>query len=140
MDRHAESRKSPPYWDAEYSQAIAIARQLPGTVVCPEDPTIPFYARGYLGYNVYSENDAHLVNGVWPDRPTAAVLAEIRAADYALDHCHYPEVGERLFRELNFEPVQDSPLDPKCYRLWRRKPDRAVLSASRGDAGGNPSE
>jgi len=33
--------------------------------------------------------------------------------------------------ELDFEPVKDVPLDPKCYRLWRRKAIGRVLSASR---------
>ncbi len=133
MTRTYNPLPSLPYWDKEYSRAISLVRQLPGTVVCPEDPTIPFYARGYVGYNVYSENDTHLVGGVWPEIPTPAVVAEMRAADYVLDHCHYPEVGENLFIELGFEPVKNAPLDPKCYRLWRRKADRAMLSASRGE-------
>ncbi len=140
MTRTYNPLAAPPYWDKEYSRAISLARQLPGTVVCPEDPTIPFYARGYIGYNVYSENDTHLVNGVWPDLPTPAVLAEIRSADYVLDHCNFPEVGESLFLELGLEPVKDSPLDPKCYRLWRRKTERAVLSASRGTRADQQSE
>jgi hypothetical protein len=124
-----------PSWEKEYSKAISLARELPGTVVCPEDPTIPFYARGYVGFNVYSENDTHLVGGVWPDIPTPAVLAEMRAADYLLDHCHFPEVGEKLLIALGFEPVNDVPLDSKCYRLWRRKAEGLVLSASRAGNG-----
>jgi hypothetical protein len=120
-----------PYWEKEYPRAIALARDLPGTVVCPEDPTIPFYARGYVGYNVYSENDTHLIGGIWPDTPTPAVLAEMEAADYVLDHCHFLEVGESLFRKIGFEPVDAAPVDPKCYRLWRRKGDVSVLSANR---------
>ncbi len=136
MTRTYNPLAAPPYWDKEYSRAISLARQLPGTVVCPEDPTIPFYARGYIGYNVYSENDTHLVNGVWPDLPTPAVLAEIRSADYVLDHCNFPEVGESLFLELGLEPVKDSPLDPKCYRLWRRKTERAVLRREPRHSGG----
>jgi hypothetical protein len=132
MTRTYNPLTAPPYWDKEYARAISLVRALPGTVICPEDPTIPFYAKGYVGYNVYSENDTHLVGGVWPDPPTPAVLAEIRAADYAVDHCNFPEIGESLFVELGFEPVKDAPLDPKCYRLWRRKADRPVLSASHG--------
>jgi hypothetical protein len=133
MTRSYNPLPSRPYWDNEYSRAIALVRELPGTVVCPEDPTIPFYARGYVGYNVYSENDTHLVGGVWPEIPTAAVLAEMRAADYVLDHCHYSEVGEKLFLELGFEPVKNAPLDPKCYLLWHNKGDKPVLSARHAD-------
>jgi hypothetical protein len=123
-----------PFWNHEYSRAIALLQRLPGNVVCPEDPTIPFYARGYVGFNVYSENDTHLVGGVWPEIPTPAVLNEMRAADYVLDHCHFPEVGENLLVELGFEPVVDAPLDPKCYRLWRRAAKPNVLSAARTSA------
>lgn len=132
MTRTANPLPSLPYWEQEYSKAIALVRQLPGRVVCPEDPTIPFYARGYVGYNVYSENDTHLVGGVWPEIPTPAVMSEMRTADYVLDHCHYREVGEHLFAELGLEPVKDAPLDPNCYRLWRRKADRSVMSTRRG--------
>jgi len=131
MTRSYNPIASIPYWDKEYTRALAVARQLPGMVICPEDPTIPLYAKGYVGYNAYSENDTHLVNGVWPDRPPATVLTEIRAADYALDVSHHPEVGEDLFRELGFEPIDEIPLDPKCYRVWRRAAPNPVLSASR---------
>jgi len=120
-----------PHWDGEYVRALAVARQLPGLVICPEDPTIPLYAKGYAGYNAYSENDTHLVNGAWPDRLPETVLSEIRAAEYVVDVSQQPEVGEDLFVELDFEPVKDVPLDPKCYRLWRRKAIGRVLSASR---------
>ena len=33
-------------WDKDYREALAVAGRLPGTVVCPEDPTIPFYGNG----------------------------------------------------------------------------------------------
>jgi hypothetical protein len=141
MSRTFHPIGSPPYWDGEYWKAVSVVRELPGKVICPEDPTIPFYARGYVGLNVYSENDTHLHNGIWPDRPTPAVMAEIRAADYVVDHCEFIEVGESLFRELGFEPVKDVPLDPKCYRVWRRGSSGSDRSAKhvRGDgAAGSP--
>ena len=53
-------------WDKDYRAAQAVARTLPGTVVCPEDPTIPFYGTGYVGLNLFSEKDARSERGTWP--------------------------------------------------------------------------
>lgn len=55
-------------WDRDYLEAVAVARALPGTVVCPEDPTIPFYGSRFVGRNLFSEKDARADHGNWPMR------------------------------------------------------------------------
>ena len=52
-------------------------RRLPGTVVCPEDPTIPLYGNGYIGLNLFSEKDARSDRGNWPHEMPEPVLAEM---------------------------------------------------------------
>jgi hypothetical protein len=121
MTRSYNPIASLPDWDGEYWEAVSVARGLPGKVICPEDPTIALYAKGYAGQNVSLENDTHLVNGYWPERPPEPMLAEIRAADHVVDVSHYPEVDEKLLHELGFERVEQVPLTPRCYQVWRRK-------------------
>jgi len=120
-------------WDREYDKAVARAGQLPGRVVCPEDPTIPLYAKGYGGQNVFAERDTHLVNGEWPAAVPETVLADCRAADYVVDISGYgvDPVQEELLRELDFVPAQELAPDLACYRIWRRKTPVAASSASR---------
>jgi hypothetical protein len=135
MTRSYNPIASRPYWDGEYWEAVSVARALPGKVICPEDPTIALYAKGYAGQNISLENDTHLVNGYWPERPPESMLAEIRAADHVVDVSHYPEVDEKLLLQLGFERMDQVPLTPGCYQIWSRKtsgsqtgPDRTALN------------
>jgi len=109
-------------WDQAYWKAVALARQLPGTVVCPEDPTIPLHARRYAGQNFFSEKDAHPLNGRWPQAMPERSLAEIRRADYVVDVTNYwgENIDDQLLEDLGFEPAEDVALDPGCYKIWRR--------------------
>jgi hypothetical protein len=110
-------------FDRDYWKVVSLARQLPGTVVCPEDPTIPLYAKGFAGRNIFSEYDTHLVDGQWPLAPPESALVDFGAADYVVDVAGYWQdlVRDPLLRSLGFEPVQEAPIDSDCYRLWRRK-------------------
>ena len=120
-------------WDALYWNVVAVARSLPGTVVCPEDPTIPLYAKRYAGQNIFSEKDARAQDGAWPTRTPEPVLSELRAADYVVDVANYwgGNVDETLLEDLGFEPVSFASLDPACYRIWRRRYAGADRSAGR---------
>ena len=73
-------------WDKDYRAAQAVARTLPGTVVCPEDPTIPFYGTGYVGLNLFSEKDARSEHGTWPSEMPEGVLAEMRERRFHRRH------------------------------------------------------
>src|SRR5262249_12737494 len=115
-------------WDDAYWQAVSLTGRLPGTVACPEDPTIPLYARHRGVRNLFSEKDAHPVNGAWPTAVPEAVLAELLAADYVVDVIDYwgENIDAALLARTGFEPIEGLPLDPRCYRIWRRKVNRAA--------------
>ena len=64
--------------DRDYGDAVAAARSLPGTVVCPEDPTIPLYAKQYAGQNIFSEKDARARTEPGRRSLPRPVLSELR--------------------------------------------------------------
>ncbi len=109
-------------WDDSYAEAISVTKDLPGSVVCPEDPTIPYYAKQRVVQNLFSEKDAHPVNGAWPPAIPDAVVNEFRTADYVVDVIDYwgENVNGELLLSFGFEPVEDDRLNPECYRIWRR--------------------
>ena len=111
-------------WDQEYKKAVRLVEMLPGTVICPEDPTIPLYAKGYAGQNIFSEFDTHLVNGEWPAVPPATFLASCQTADYVVEITEYWQklLTDDLLQSLGFEPAPELAADLSCYRIWRRKP------------------
>jgi hypothetical protein len=118
----------PPY-DRAYAQAIAAAKALPGTVICPEDPTIPLYGKQHAGRNIFVEYDAHPVDNDWPTMPPEPVVDEIQRADYVIDVQKYFQdiVKDKLLVNLGYEPVDTAGLDPACYRVWRRKTTATAL-------------
>jgi hypothetical protein len=109
--------------DRAYWKVVSLARDLSGTVVCPEDPTIPVYAKFYAGRNIFSEYDAHVVDEKWPVTPPRTVRSEIRDADYVIDVSEFFQdlVDGKLLQDLGFERVDVTSLDPACYQIWRRK-------------------
>jgi hypothetical protein len=118
-------------WDREYRKVLEVAGGLPGTVVCPEDPTIPFYGNGYVGLSLFSEKDARPDRGKWPTETPEPVLEEMRRAEFVVDVRDYwgENVDDALLRSLGFRPMDVRSIDQDCYRIWR-KADRAVTSAS----------
>jgi hypothetical protein len=111
-------------WDREYWQTVAIASTLPGKVVCPEDPTIPLYAKRYVGQNLFAEKDARPDHGQWPKAMPEPVLAELNQADYVVHLEDY--WGENLDADLleaaGFEPAETIGGDLEYYAIWRRAP------------------
>ena len=61
----------------ERALVIAEARSLPGTVICPDDPTIPLMAKGYAGRTAVFEADAVY----WDFARMQAIVKEINSAD-----------------------------------------------------------
>jgi hypothetical protein len=120
-------------WDREYWQTITIARSLPGRVVCPEDPTIPLYAKRYVGQNLFAEKDARPANGQWPKAMPEPVLAELSEADFVVHLEDY--WGENLDAEMlqaaGFEPADTTGCDLEYYTIWRRAPLGATAKSTR---------
>ena len=121
---------NPPPWDRAYRRVVDLAAGLPGIVVCPEDPTIPLHAKQHAGRSLVSELDAHPVAGTWPHRLPDPVLADLRGADYVVDVHNYWDgpLAEEVLRDLDFAPVDDVPLDPAHYRIWRRRAAGSVAT------------
>jgi hypothetical protein len=118
-------------WDRDYRETLAVAGRLPGTVVCPEDPTIPFYGRGYVGLCLFSEKDARAVRGEWPVDMPELVLDEMRNADFIVDVREYwgGNVDDALLESLGFQAMDVQSIDPGCYQIWR-KTNRPMTSVS----------
>ncbi len=106
-----------------YRRVIARTAELPGTVVSPEDPTIVLYAKGQAVRNLFTEYDAHTVNGEWPKQPPWDALNEMRHADYLIDVRGYGQdlLVDSMIEPLGFEPVDDPAFDDVNYRLWRKR-------------------
>jgi hypothetical protein len=101
-------------------------------VVCPEDPTIVVYAKGYAGQNLFAERDTHLVGGHWPGTIPESVLSECRTADFIVDISDYWEdpLHDEVLLDLGFVPAQDLAPELRCYRIWRRSSlERSVGTA-----------
>src|SRR5262249_46772471 len=113
--------------------AVALVTRLPGTVICPEDPTIPLYAHKRAGRNLFAELDAHPRNGAWPSELPASVLDEFRTADYVVDIQNYwdDHVDDRVLEDLGFVRDRGVSLDPAYYRIWRRSEQSAPPSEPR---------
>jgi hypothetical protein len=122
-------------WDKDYRMTLAVAGGLPGNVVCPEDPTIPFYGNGYVGLSLFSEKDARAVRGLWPLEMPEPVLEEMRKADFVVDVREYwgENVDDDLLESLGFQTMDVESIDPDCYRIWR-KTTRSVGLVQRGQA------
>jgi hypothetical protein len=117
-------------FDLEYDRALSWVAGLPGKVVCPEDPTIPLYAKGFAGRSVFAERDTRPVNGEWPTAIPDPVLADCRAADYVVDVSDYFQdpVKEQSLRTLGFEPAPWMATDLRSYHIWQRKSLGPTLS------------
>jgi hypothetical protein len=113
----------PPPWDGAYRTVVALVADLPGRVVCPEDPTIPLHAKQYAGRSLVAELDAHPVAGAWSRRLPETIVADLRGADYVVDVHNYWDgyLTDAFLKELNFAPVAATSLDPSPYRIWRRQ-------------------
>ncbi len=101
--------------DDEYWKAVEFARLLPGRVVCPEDPTIPLYAKGYAGQNFFAERDARPTRGNWPTAIPEPTLAEISSADFVVDLTeHSSHINDKLLAGLGFEAFRkgEAPAEP----------------------------
>jgi len=107
--------------DGRYGRVIELVRDLPGRVLCPEDPTIPLLARGVTTRSVYLESDATH----WPTRLPAYVAAHIVSARYVIQvkGLLHQMLDDGWLRELGFARVEEPRLAGSVYALWRKEAD-----------------
>ncbi|HVT90274.1 MAG TPA: hypothetical protein VHD56_15590 [Tepidisphaeraceae bacterium] len=110
--------------DTNYRRVIARASELPGTVICFDDPTIPLLASGYIGRNLNVELDA-----VGKAYVPKSLLDEIQRANWVIRvHGSWDELDARLnMTEQGFSIVEDAVIDGPMYTLWKRGPSSTVL-------------
>lgn len=104
--------------DARYQQVVALARELRGRVLCPEDPTIPLLARGLITRSLFLEMDiTH-----WPLRLPVYVDDEIAAAQYVIQVKGPLQqlLSDEWLTRLGFAPVIDAKLEGSVYHLWKK--------------------
>jgi hypothetical protein len=104
--------------DARYQLAVALARELRGRVLCPEDPTIPLLARGLITRSVFLEMDrTH-----WPIHLPVYVDDEIAAARYVIQVKGPLQqlLSDDWLRRLGFAPVKEDRLEGSVYHLWEK--------------------
>jgi hypothetical protein len=119
------------FGDAGRAEILRIVKELPGTVVCPQDPTIPLFAKGYAGVSVANERDRR----VW-QWPFPKVLREIREADYVVTWgtpgtwrlWGFEEAWEELQR-LHYTRVPESGLASSEYVVWQKPKSATPESA-----------
>lgn len=106
--------------DAHYAEVIGIARALLGKVVCPNDPTIPLYAKGYAGRQALMERDAVSSPQFMPDY----AFDEVASADYVIQ-LDKPFAGQVVpdsrLEQLGLRPVERAELKGSAYTLWAAK-------------------
>ena len=126
-----------PPWNDGYGEAISTAARLPGVVVCPEDPTIPLYAREYAGGGLFAELDARPEGGAWPKQLPRGVLNELHAADFVVDIQDYwgDHLNEANLRRLGFVPADGARPVALTYRIWRREASAADSRTAWNTAG-----
>jgi hypothetical protein len=114
--------------DKNYSRVIEIAKNLPGTVICPDDNTIPLRAKGFDGNNYSFEyeklgaKEGKLRYG--PDVAGKIISGCAKDADYVvLVESLY--TGDKSFKEealrnTGFSLVTPRELEGSAYSIWKR--------------------
>jgi len=118
---------------ADRALVIAEARELPGKVICPDDPTIPLMAKGYAGRTAVFEEDAlggeDVLGSGAPDwRRVQALSKEIDSADYVIVIGRLPEDTSMDRQQIRHDTLQASGFvksefrttSTPVYELWRR--------------------
>lgn len=108
--------------DDKYKEVVALARNLDGKVISPQDPTIAYRANGYFGRSLFFELDAHAVNGNWPNELPAAIKEEVAGARFVIQARSYvaTPVFERGLLADHFRPLSIPALEGSAYSLWVR--------------------
>lgn len=110
------------YGDHGRAEILRLARELPGKVVCPQDPTIPLFARGYAGATVANEWDRRIWK--WP---LPKVVQEMEEADYVITWGRPGTTETWTFDDgllelerLGYQRQETPTLEGSGYSIWRR--------------------
>jgi hypothetical protein len=118
---------------------IAEAHELPGKVVCPDDPAIPLMAKGYAGRTAVFESDAiglaaaGVAGSDWGTGRVQAVLKEIDSADYVITVMpdgaspDTPQARQDLLQAHGFIKSEFRTTSSPVYELWQRARPQAFL-------------
>lgn len=104
---------------------IAEARELPGKVICPDDPTIPLIAKGYAGRTAAFEDDAgaESTDG-WDIAHLPAMVKEIDSADYVIvieqSWQTTPHIRQVMLQASGFIKSEFRTTSTPVYELWQR--------------------
>lgn len=111
--------------DDKYDTVVALARHFGNGVVCPQDPTIPYRANGYIGRSLFYELDAHAVNGNWPSELPMSLQREVETSKYVIQVNSFvpAAVFDRALRALDFSPLAIDSLSDSAYTIWAKKAD-----------------
>jgi hypothetical protein len=119
--------------DANYLRAIELARGLQGSVVCPEDPSIPLLGKGVPGRSLFLELDFASRAGRWPSETPPRIAADLQAADWLIRvRGTYGAMNDsRLPSGSGWTEVRMPGLENSVYSLWRKaKPGPATATPS----------
>lgn len=113
------------FGDEGFGSAVRLARQLSGTVVSPQDPSVTVLAKGRSGRSLILEYDA----AGWPTRIPRYFFDEIDAADHVItlaeDWRAWPlshDAFEGLLIRQGFRRIPSPLLAGSVYRCWSRPP------------------
>lgn len=98
----------------DYKNVIAAVKSLSGRVVCPEDPTIPLFANGYIGRNLDAELDATKHRAI-PQN----IITEVSRAHWLVHVTggYKSQISDRLLKNWGFKRYRDF---GRGYSLWLR--------------------
>lgn len=103
-----------------YQYAIIQATNLPGLVICPEEPTVTLFATGRADRSLDAELDAY----GRPEKLPKSVIAWIQSANYVIRvHSPYENLGpgETTMHGLGFDMIPANLA--RGYTLWQRRSD-----------------
>lgn len=112
-----------------YYAVISSVRDLSGTVVSPEDPTIAMFGKGYVGRNVYLELDSRPIRGQWQTIIPAVVLQEMAVADFVVNvgpgrlNSIWDVIDPNVLSDNGFKLVKQfvNGEHEVCYELWKNE-------------------
>jgi hypothetical protein len=110
-----------PISEEEYVETQQLILDLPGIVICPEDPTLTYFSRAELGRSFILEYDAAL----WPRKMPDYLLTYLKDADYVVDRGPWPWGLDLLtsdhLTELGFEKVNAGESEDDLYSIWVKR-------------------
>jgi hypothetical protein len=111
--------------DENYQPVIDYVRELPGKVISPQDPTIAYRAKGYVGHSLFFELDKHAVNGNWPAALPHPIEEELAGANFVVQADSYvpTRMFERGLESQQFHPIPIAGLTGSRYTIWTKQPN-----------------